>query len=167
MINNKEPLPAAIRRAASDRLAARQAAQVQDPRMRNGGSWFMAKADPSYEIADESSKLKDEEPIDFALSTQSPYLVNSGGADENSVTSALMYGVGYQSMQANGLRSQSMKQVGEKDLVKGAVSSRLTSVISPIQVLPNRGHRGTIGSTTYKQETTDSDFFNLTAEDES
>ena len=28
----------------------------------------MAKADQSYEIADESSKLKDEEPIDFVLS---------------------------------------------------------------------------------------------------
>ena len=132
----------------------------------------MAKADQSYEIADESSKLKDEEPIDFALSNQSPLLVNSGGApvcsDENSVTSALLNGLGYQSMQTNGLRSQSMKTVNEKDLVKGAVSSRLTNVISPIQVqFPNRGHRGTIGSTTYKQETTDSDFFNLTAEDES
>ena len=59
----------------------------------------MAKADQSYEIADESSKLKDEEPIDFALSNQSPLLVNSGGApvcsDENSVTSALLNGLGY------------------------------------------------------------------------
>ena len=56
-----------------------------------------------------------------------------------------------------GVRSQSMRQP-----VQGAYSSRPTHVVSLATPQP-----GKAASSTQKQENTDSDFFNLTAEDES
>ena len=63
---------------------------------------------------------------------------------------------------------QSMRYQGKSALEKGAISTRLTKVISPVNhgLVPVAHHHKT-GSSTYKQENTDSEFWNLTADDES
>lgn len=71
---------------------------------------------------------------------------------------------GYNSMQNvhSGERSQSMRQKSSKPEA-GAISSRLTKNVSQMPTI----YQVVGAASTYKQETTDSDFFNLTDENES
>jgi len=64
-----------------------------------------------------------------------------------------------------GARSHSMKQ--DSKVEKGAISTRLQQVVPPIQQAQYPYQMYMAASSTVKQENTDSDFFNLTAEDES
>ena len=59
-----------------------------------------------------------------------------------------------------------MKQSAQT-LEKGAVSSRLTQVVSPVAPSYIHATHHKTGTSTNIKENTDSDFFNLTAEDES
>ena len=123
--------------------------------------------------------MSDEEPIDFALSHTSPYLVRSGGAkleqsQESNSMGGTLYNFGYNSQQTMGNAAHGSFKKVKSETLGGAISNRVIQQPNPIQVrqtqyqnLMSGGAIMTANSTTQKQENTDSDFFNLTAEDES
>lgn len=105
-----------------------------------------------------------------------PYQVRSGGEaglgvqsqeDANSIEGAI-FNFGFNQLHGAALpsRSHSLKQP-KSNLDKGAFSSRLLNVVSPMQVAFAAQGPHKTGASTYKQENTDSEFWNLTADDDS
>ena len=130
---------------------------------------------PHEEIQKIQEEIDQEEQIDFALSN-SPYQVRSGGnaglgvqsqEDCNSIEGA-MFPFGFNQLHGAALpsRSHSLKQP-KSNLEKGAFSSRLQNVVSPMQQALTGQAPHKTGTSTYKQDNTDSEFWNLTADDDS
>ena len=151
-----------------------RAAIANDPhRMRNSAA--TAVMTPPEEIQKIQEEIDQEEQIDFALSN-GPYQVRSGGEaglgvqsqeDANSIEGAI-FNFGFNQLHGGALpsRSHSLKQP-KSNLDKGAFSSRLLNVVSPMQVAFAAQGPHKTGTSTYKQENTDSEFWNLTADDDS